>query len=306
LMVLNKVILTTLSFDLPLTLCCFGVLTTALVIRSLVAIGVCKVRQETLNTVERNGWYRTVLPIALAKAMTLATGNAVYLHLGLGFIQMLKAVTPVIVCVTMFAFRLPLPTPTARWGVCMIICGTLLEVKGETHATMIGLVLMFTSEIAEALNLVLTQKLLHNCKLTLVEGLYMVTPPSGIFLLCAAAFVEGPALFYEGKYRVMIDFPWYFVACCILGFGVNFAGMAVVQTTSALTCKILNTIRGIGVIVFGLVFYSEQCSTLEMCGYAVALLGFTLYNVAQYNADQNKSAASQLLLPEQKDKKSSA
>jgi len=282
---------------------CLGLLTTAIVIRSLVAIGVCEVRQETLDAVASSGWYRSVLPIALAKAITLATGNAVYLHLGIGFIQMLKAVTPALVVALMFIFRLPLPTKLAWWGVCLIVSGTLLEVKGETHATMIGLVLMFTSELCEATNLVLTQKLLHQCKLTVVEGLYMIAPPSGIFLLCGAAVAEGPKLWNGGKYRAMIDFPWYFLGNCVLGFGVNFTGMAVVRMTSSLTCKILNTIRCIAIVLFGVLFYGEHCSTLELCGYGIALFGFCLYNFAQYNVDQKKSADSRELLSEQEEHK---
>jgi len=303
LMVLNKEILQTLDFDLPLTLSSLGLLTTAIVIRSLVAIGLCEVRQETLDAVARSGWYGSVLPIGAAKAITLATGNAVYLHLGIGFIQMLKAVTPVWVVALMFVFQLPLPTMLARWGVCLIVSGTMLEVKGERQATMVGLVLMFSSELCEALNLVLTQKLLHQCKLTVVEGLYMIAPPSGILLFSAAVVAEGPKIFNEGKYKVIVEFPLYFLANCALGFGVNFTGMAVVRMTSSLTCKILNTIRCIFVVLFGVLVYNEHCSTLELCGYAVALLGFCLYNFAQYRVDQQKLADSQSLLSEKSEHK---
>lgn len=42
-------------------------------------------------------WYRRVLPVGFAHASTLALGNAVYLLLNVGFIQMLKAFTPVMI-----------------------------------------------------------------------------------------------------------------------------------------------------------------------------------------------------------------
>jgi hypothetical protein len=279
LILLNKEIMQTLHFDLPLTISCMGLLTTAIVIRSLVALGVCEIRPETYEALAGTGWYKSVLPIALAKAATLATGNAVYLHLGLGFIQMLKAFTPVIVVVVMGIFGVPLPTQMARWGVYLIISGTLVEVKGELHVTAIGMGLMLTSEVMEAINLVLTQKLLHNCKFTLVEGLYVIAPASGIFLFCAALVLELPR-FLE-RYSTMVDNPGYFVGSCALGLVVNFVGLAVVQATSSLTVKVLNTIRGICVIMVGFLFYGEHCTNMELAGYSVALLGFALYNYAQ-------------------------
>lgn len=291
LIILNKEILQTLSFDLPLFLSCLGLLTTGMVIRSCVALGMCEVRPETREVVEGNSWCMTVLPIAIAKAITLASGNAVYLYLGLGFIQMLKAFTPVIVCVVLGLFGMPTPTRLGRWGVYLIVSGTLVEVKGELNLTILGLVLMLTSEVCEAINLVLTQKLLHNCKFTLVEGLYFIAPPSGLVLCAAAVVLEGPKLWSDGKYKTLVQYPGYFVASCVLGLAVNFIGLAVMQLTSSLTVKVLNTIRGIGVILVGFLFYGEHCSGLELCGYAVALSGFCLYNWAQYSSEQKVQQA---------------
>jgi len=282
LMILNKEVLNTLHFDFPLTLSGMGLLFTAVVIRSLVGCGVCEVRPETHDAMRGAVWYQTVLPIAIAKAATLACGNAVYLHLGLGFIQMLKAFNPVIVVAVMRACGLPLPCRLARWGVYLIISGSIVEVKVELNATMLGLVLMGTSEFCEAINLVLTQKLLQNCKFTLIEGLYMITLPSGLFLCGAAALLEWPRLFSDGQYFIIVQKPMYFGGSCLLGFAVNFVGMAVVHATSGLTVKILNVIRGVGVVVVGVLFYGEYCSPIELWGYTVVLGGFTLYNWAQY------------------------
>lgn len=288
LMVLNKEVLQTLHFDFPLTLAALGLSTTAIVIRSLVAFGLCEVRPETLQAVAGNAWFWAVLPIALAKAITLASGNAVYLHLGLGFIQMLKAFNPVIVVIVMKICGLALPTRAARWGVYLIISGTLVEVKGELHVTLLGVTLMVTSEVMEAINLVLTQKMLQNCKFTLLEGIYLIAPPSGFLLVAAAAALEWPRLIREGKYMTIAEYPLYFSASCLLGLAVNFVGMAVVQATSSLTVKVLNTIRGIGVVFVGILFYGEYCSPLELCGYSVALAGFSLYNCAAYLADKSE------------------
>lgn len=281
LMVLNKEMLDSLHFDFPLTLAGLGVLTTAIVVRLMVAVGYTEVRCEARKAVEGRLWHQTVLPIAVAKAITLASGNAVYLHLGIGFIQMLKAFNPVIVVVVMRFCGLALPPRYARWAIYLIIVGTLLEVKGEMNATCLGLLLMITSEVMEAINLVLTQKLLQNCKFTLVEGLYLISPPSALILLSVASVFEWPRLMHEGSYRTILDHHWYFLGSCVLGLLVNFVGMAVVQATSSLTVKVLNTARGVAVVLVGILFYGEYCTPLELSGYMFALAGFTMYNVVQ-------------------------
>jgi hypothetical protein len=281
LMVMNKEVMETLHFDFPLTLAGSGVLTTAIVARFSVACGFSEVSTEAREAVKEAMWHKTVLPIAAAKAATLACGNAVYLHLGLGFIQMLKAFNPVIVVMVMHICGLAAPPRFARWGVYMIICGTLLEVKGELHATCVGLTLMIISEVMEAINLVLTQKLLQNCKFTLMEGLYMISPPSALILFLVASVIEWPRMIQEGRHRMVFQLPWYFFGPCFLGFLVNFVGMAVVQATSSLTVKVLNIARGIIVVLVGIVFYGEYCTPLELCGYWFALVGVTLYNIGQ-------------------------
>lgn len=291
LMVLNKEILQTLHFPNPLTLSCMGLATTAIVIRILVAAGVCEVRSEVTEAVTGNGWCKTVLPISLAKAMTLACGNAVYMHLGLGFIQMLKCLTPVVVVVVLAIFRMPLPGSAQKLGLYLIIAGTFAEVKGELNMTVMGLVLMMTSEICEAINLVMTQKLLHNCSFTLVESVYVLAPPSALFLLLASALMEGPRILRDKNYMAMVEHPFYFLGCCVLGLTVNFIVLAVIQVSSSLTAKVLNTIRGVGVIMFGVIFYNETCTSLELFGYTLALIGFTLYNCAPYLSESSKSDA---------------
>jgi hypothetical protein len=284
LMVLNKEILRTLNFNFPLTLSGLGLFVTSIVIRIAVASGICEVSAEAKQAIHGRSWYTTVLPIAAAKAATLAFGNAVYLYLGLGFIQMLKAFNPVIVVAVMSICGLPVPPRLARWGVYLIITGTLLEVRGELHMTFLGLFFMMFSEVMEAINLVLTQKLLQIGNFTLTEGLHTISPPSCFLLFLAASMLEWPRLFSEGSYRILAEHPWHFAASSFLGLLVNFVGMAVVQATSSLTTKVLNTVRGVGVVMVGVLFYGEYCSPLELCGYSCALAGFSLYNVAQIKA----------------------
>merc|ERR1719424_1536424 len=143
----------------------------------------------------------------------------------------------------------------------------------------------------EAIHLVLTQKLLQISKFTLAESLYLIALPAGSLLLCAAAVAEWPRLGRDGGYLVIAEHPLYFVASSCLGLAVNFTGAAVLQATSAVTTKVLNTLRGIGVVFVGILFYGEYCTTIELLGYSVAIAGFSLYNWAQFPWDEKPDGA---------------
>ena len=45
------------------------------------------------------------------------------------------------------------------------------------------------------------------------------------------------------------------------------------KTTSAVTTKALNTVRGIGVVFVGILFYGEYCTASKLLGYSVAIAG---------------------------------
>jgi len=250
-----------------------------------VKLGFATVRAESLDLVAGHNWYRVALPIGFCKAITLATGNAVYLHLGLGFIQMLKAFTPVIVLAALKIFGASTPSKSAMGFVMIIVIGTLVEVKGELHATALGLMLMFTSEVMEATCLVLTQKLLQNSKFTILEGMYVLTPPGAACLLALAAVLEWPKMIAAGDHLILCNRPQWFFSAAMLGLLVNFSGFFVVQATSSLTCKILNTARCIGLVFVGAVWYGEAVMPMELFGYSLALVGFMGYNIVQLFPD---------------------
>lgn len=92
LILVNRSLLKRHSFDYPMMLSGLGLLFSSAVSVMLVRCGV--VHLENSAMVTRTFFIRNLLPIGAAMATTLAAGNAVYLFLPVGLIQMLKAFTP--------------------------------------------------------------------------------------------------------------------------------------------------------------------------------------------------------------------
>jgi len=275
--VLNKDLLQA-GFSYPLTLSSQGLLCATLLTQLAARGGWLTLRQETREYLEATGLLRVVLPIGVAKAITLACGNAVYLHMGLGFIQMMKAFCPAIVVAVMRLLNVERPTRVTLGFVSLIVLGGLMLVRGELHLSLIGVGLMLASETCEAFSLVLTQKLLQNRSFTTTESLYLLSPVGSLFLLLVAAVLEWPAMIEAGGYRMLTQFPARFLAAAVLGLFVNFVGFEVVKATSSLTVKVLNVFRCIGLVVFGVLSYGEVVTTSELLGYSISLLGFLGYN----------------------------
>merc|ERR1712232_1544974 len=105
--------------------------------------------------------------------------------------------------------------------------------------------------------------------------------PAAFFMVLMASVTEGPRLLTSGHTQIVIDYWHAFAAAAVGGVLANFMGAMVIQATSALTLKILNITRCMGVVFIGVAIYGEQCTQLEFIGYLVSLVGLVCYNVVQ-------------------------
>ena len=97
---------------------------------------------------------------------------------------------------------------------------------------------MFMAEMSEGIRLVMTQFLLQNLKFGIVEGLYVLAPASGFWLLVAAAIMEMPAMFTQGAWFTIAEYPFHFLVAMSMGVCINFLSYLVIQATSSLTMKV--------------------------------------------------------------------
>lgn len=295
--VLNKHIMQSRSFHYPLSLSALGLLAPTILARTAVGSGIVEVQAAAREALNGKNYARVVLPIAFAKTIALATGNAVYLHLSLGFIQMLKAFMPAIVLFVAIIAEVEAPMRVVVWCILVIVTGTLIQVTGELQATPMGLSLMLVSCFAEATSQVMGQKLMHNLKLSVIESMYFLSLPSLGLLLLSAAVMEWPSVFEEKGNLVVLQYPLELLAAAALGVAVNFLGFFVVQTTSSVSLTILNVVRCIGLVVFAMLIYGETHSLLQLSGYAVSLAGCAAYTFFQ--RDHYRAVAAQAWMEEQ-------
>ena len=256
-----------------------GVVASGLFAHILVRCGYATVQRK--EAVEGILWYKRVLPVGLCHAGTLAFGNIAYLYLNVGFIQMLKSFTPVIIMLTGYMANIESPTFPLVVSVVVISLGTAITCTFSLEYNVMGLFIMFMSELTEAIKLIFTQFFLQQVKMGVIETQLVIAPASAFWLFLASAFYEMPTMYDYGAYHKLLRYAPIFLAAAIMGLGVNFLSNTVIQFTSSLTMKILNVARNVITILIGIVFYSEIVGMNEAIGYFIALFGFAGYNITK-------------------------
>mmetsp|Transcript_23114 Transcript_23114/g.25323 ORF Transcript_23114/g.25323 Transcript_23114/m.25323 type:complete len:345 (+) Transcript_23114:184-1218(+) len=279
LIMINQYILKSLHFPYPMFLSGLGVLASGLFAQALVYFQVVKLQK--LDAVEGILWYKRVLPVGLSFALTLTFGNMVYLYLDVGFIQMLKSFTPVIIMLTGYLANIDIVTLPVCISVLVISAGTATTCSGTPHLNLMGIFIMFLSEFAEAIRLVITQFFLQQLKFGVIESQYVLAPASAFWLFSASLFLEFPTMYEKGSFQVVLENPGTFLVAACTGIGVNFITYFVIQYTSSLSMKILGTVRNIMMVVIGVLFYQEIITSSQAFGYTISLAGFVAYNLAK-------------------------
>jgi drug/metabolite transporter (DMT)-like permease len=144
---------------------------------SIAAFIICRVLRlvdSTLHITPTNYCLR-MLPVGAVMAVTIWTGNLVYLYLTVAFTQMLKAASPVLTMLAAFCVKLESPNLQIITSVIIITSGLVLASYGEINFNPFGVAIMLTSEVSEATRLVMTELLLRKYSLGPFDGLlYLV------------------------------------------------------------------------------------------------------------------------------------
>ena len=283
----NKEIMVEAKFHFPLAVSSLGLVTSSIICWTLAALGIVDLPHKEMMT--REFVLRKIVPLSLTSAGTIYFGNLAYLYLSVSFVQICKAFGPVITLFFSFAYGLDKPSLPLILSILAISVGTAIASFGELRFSVIGFIIIMAAQACEGIKLVLQQVLTGGkLKLTVWEGLAFMSPLCAAWLVLGSLVMEAPTMLAEGA-LARIGPNWMrFVVGGLGGFCVNLAVFLVVKHFSALSLKVIATIRNMGIVLVSVIRYGDPVTSLEAGGYAISLVGFALYQYSKSEAGKKK------------------
>lgn len=293
LILLNNQLLHDRDFPFPIALSALGVGFTAVMSRLLPGLRVLKLTQPKLVG-SWSFYLRSALPIASLSASTLALGTASYIYLSVAMCQMLKSLAPVVTLLLLFLLQIEVPSRAEVACVLVITLGTIVTTQGELSLSRFGLALQLSAVFAEASRLVLSQQLLANMKLPLMEMQYHVAPPQFACLLLASAVFElWNAADRQKAVAAVVADPAPFALAGVLGLLLQVVGLMAVKAAGSVAVKLLGIARNAGLVLFE-VFRGggDRAPThLQLAGYTASVGSFFVYTLVRLRRPSKQKAS---------------
>ncbi|WIA22729.1 hypothetical protein OEZ86_009689 [Tetradesmus obliquus] len=245
------------GFPFPLTLTAAHMLFCAVVSWLLV-----KVKLIDAPAMPSEVYFRCVLPIGALFAVVLWTGNAAYLYLSVSFVQMMKAMMPLLVYTVGTAFG------TEKWCVrtginlAVVVAGVAIASYGEVVFVLVGAAFQAVSMLSEATRLTLVQLLLQGrgIKLNPITTLYHVAPVCLMFLVLPFAWLEAERLMSQ-EWKVG---PGLLLLSAAAAFALNCSIFLLIGKTSALTLNIAGVAKDVMLIYLSMTLYGSVVTELQV------------------------------------------
>ncbi|KAL9582513.1 MAG: hypothetical protein Q9212_003251 [Teloschistes hypoglaucus] len=275
--IFNKWILDDAGFHYPITLTCWH-LTFATIMTQILS------RTTTLldgrKTVKMTGkiYLRAIVPIGIFFSLSLICGNMTYLYLGVAFIQMLKATTPVAVLLAGWGLGTEKASMSTLFKVSFIVIGVVIASFGEIDFVLIGFLFQLGGIVFEALRLVMVQKLLSSAeyKMDPLVSLYYFAPICACMNFCVAAVFEFPRITLDQVYHV--GMLALLINACV-AFALNVSVVFLIGRTSSLVLTLCGVLKDILLVLVSVVFRNESFTALQCFGYSIALAGLIYFKL---------------------------
>ncbi|KAI4152934.1 MAG: hypothetical protein L6R39_001715 [Caloplaca ligustica] len=274
----NKKILDDYGFHFPVTLTCwhlfFATVMTQIMSRTTTLL-------DGRKNVKMTGriYLRAIVPIGAFFSLSLICGNITYLYLGVAFIQMLKATTPVAVLLAGWAVGTEKPEMATLFKVSFIVIGVVIASFGEIQFVFIGFMFQLGGIVFEALRLVMVQKLLSSAeyKMDPLVSLYYFAPICAMMNFCVAAVIEIPHIKMDDVYHVGL--LTLLVNACI-AFALNVSVVFLIGRTSSLVLTLCGVLKDILLVFASVAIWRDKPVTmLQVFGYSIALGGLIYFKL---------------------------
>ena len=279
----NKYILTTHGFPFPVALTMTHMLFCSVV--AFVIVRALKLVPAS-EGVTREAYATKITPIAALFAVSLWASNTAYVYLSVAFIQMLKALSPVVVYTIGCSIGVERYSHERLANMAVVTLGVMIASYGELNFNFFGFAVQLVAVLAESCRIIAVQLVLGkaNLKLNSITTLYYVSPACFVFLIVPFAMLELPRLAYGLEVTHSVRYSaGVMLANAMCAFALNAVIYLLIGRTSALTLNVAGVVKDMFLIGISSVIFEAPVSSTQLVGSLVAFGGVCYYNYRKLN-----------------------
>ena len=259
-------------FKHPLSLTAIHMIGATIATQILVASG-----KLTLPKLGWDFYIKHIIPLGLMFAGSLGSSNLAAMRLSVSFIQMIKAVTPMMTLAVSVMYGTEKPYRSLILITTLMTFGVGIASYGEIEFDLLGLLLQLIALTVESIRLVAIQRVVqaHLPRSNPLVALAMFAPVCAFFLLPIALVLE-PGAFYK-----VFDPSTGFVVFLntLTAFSLNIAVVILVSHESGpLTLTLAGIIKDIALIISSIWLFGNPITYVQVVGYTLALYGLNMYH----------------------------
>ncbi|KAH8662299.1 triose-phosphate transporter family-domain-containing protein [Xylariales sp. PMI_506] len=273
----NKWVLAAAHFDFPLFLTTWHMVF-ATGMTQILARFTSVLDSRKKVPMDTNTYMKAIVPIGVMFSLSLILGNLAYLYLSVSFIQMLKATNAVATLIATWLFGMAAPNLKVLANVSIIVVGVAIASFGELKFHMIGFIVQVAGVVAEALRLVMVQRILSSpeFKMDPLVSVYYYAPACAVINGVFTIFFESSRLTMTDIYTLGI---FTLIANAFIAFLLNVSVVLLIGKTSAVVMTMSGVLKDILLVVASMVIFGDPVSGQQYFGYGIALAGLTYYKL---------------------------
>ncbi|KAI0175632.1 triose-phosphate transporter family-domain-containing protein [Hypoxylon sp. FL1284] len=272
----NKWVLASANFDFPLFLTTWHMVF-ATIMTQILARSTSVLDSRHAVPMDTPTYVQAIVPIGCVFSLSLIFGNLAYLYLSVSFIQMLKATNVAATLLATWFFGMAAPDGKKMLNVLVIVFGIVIASFGELKFDLIGFIFQVSGIVAEAVRLVMVQRLLSgDFKMDPLVSVYYYAPACAAINSVFTLFFEIPRMSMDDIWSLGV---FTLIANAFIAFLLNVSVVLLIGKTSAVVLTLSGVLKDILLVISSLVIFGDPVTGQQYVGYSIALGGLVYYKL---------------------------
>lgn len=293
--IVNKTIIKEHGLHAPALVSSMGILFTGVFTHLAACLGLINI-----TPIRDKSSILPIIAVGVCTSCSFLLGNKAYVYLDAGFLQMMKAATPALLMVALIVFRIEKISPGVSICSLVMVGGAVMAAFHTPHLNVIGISIQLGSQACEVVQNVMIQFFLQRLAFTALDAGYYIAPASTLCCFILSWYLESETISKDGGQLVLSEAGWL-CASGLVGVAVNFSSFFVIQFISSLMAKLVVVARSAALVTVLILAYGEECTPLQIIGYAITLVAFGGYSALKATEVKEVSPAEMSSFPSEQE-----